>query len=288
MTDRILVCPDDEALLGALRGRALVVRVDDPARVAAAAACARRANALHAIWLEPGLPLAAVAPREDWRDVPLALRVTGLGELQVVARRLDALRAADVRVYLPAGDARSLVAARLLSSLQVATALDVDGARADWDAVGDLLHYAAFGIVPHAPIDPFDHVIEHFQPDGLTDCGRVYLDDPTRYLHVDREGRIALHPADLAAGRSVGGLEDEAGLEDHPAYLADREAWRDVFLEPGGCACCPAWRVCLGRFGPAPGADAGAATCRSVFTELMDAADHHRGLRDEVRRRWQP
>lgn len=289
MRNRILVCPLEEDLLHELRGWALVMRIEDPGDVARAARAARRDNTLHAVWLDSVLPLSTIQPSESWRGVPLAIYARGLGNFPEVASKLALLRSLDVRVYLPAGDAQSLLAHRILSSLQIATALVFEDAAPDWEAVLDLLHYAAYGLVPHAPIDPFDHVIEHYRPDAITDFGAVYFDDPSRFVHLDARGRVALRRRDVTAARFIDFALQDSVLEDHIAYQADRDSWRAAFLKQDGCACCPAWRVCQGKFS-VPGVVTAAQerSCRSVFIELMDAADNHRTQREKARQLWRP
>jgi hypothetical protein len=182
----------------------------------------------------------------------------------------------DLRLFLP-GTSENLLALRLAASLGVPGGVELVEA-VDWTALSDLATYALLGLVPHAPISPFAEIADRYVATGRTDFGHVYLDDPTRYLHLDAEGRVALGAADLAAGRFVAERPEDLALQDHPAYRERVEGWRTLFLEPDGCAWCPGFRICLGRL---RGLGEG---CAAFCEDLMDVVERHQDRRKRASR----
>jgi hypothetical protein len=150
--------------------------------------------------------------------------------------------------------------------------------------------YALLGTVPHAPIDPFDHIADHYEPDRLTEWSAARFADPRSYLHVDATGKVALTREELLAGAFVADLDDlddEEGIERHPALRA-RDARRlDLFEQDHPCARCPGWRVCLGTFAASREAAPG---CADFFVELMEVVDQRRARRDRDQEpvTWRP
>jgi hypothetical protein len=290
-----LVCPDEPALIERLHDRTVAVRVEDPAAIAGAARRVRDGgNQLCCVICDAPVPLGALVPRDDWDGVPIALGVPEAGRFRDLAPAIPRLRDLDLRVTLPAGRPDNLVALRLLSSLGVAGCADLAGPAPDWGALTDLMTYALLGTVPHAPIDPFDHIADRYAPDRATEWAAAGFADPRSYLHLDAQGRVALTRPELLAGSFVADLadlEEETGLSTHPA-LAARDGRRlDFFERDHPCARCPGWRVCQGTFAdPAAGAAPTAPGCTGFFTELMDVVDQRRAQRaqDQEPTRWRP
>lgn len=289
---RFLVCPLDDELLVRCAGRSVVLQIDHSDQVPAAREAAGRIGFhLHCLHLRSGAPLTAIPVSADWRGTPLALEVQRIGPLPALFAMLRPLRELDLRVYLSTDEARNYVGLRILASLGIECAL-VFGATVDWVQLTDLMTYALLGQVPHAAIDPFAHIAHYYAPQHRTDCGAVYFDDPARYLHLDRQGRVALDRADLMAGRFVLQRVEELGqleLEELEAYRLRAGAWRDRFLEGDRCARCQGWRVCLGRLahtlppGDAPG------ECGPFCAELLEVLEQHQALhRGPTRQVWRP
>ena len=271
------------------------MRVEEPEAIAGAARRVRDAgNQLGCVICSTPAPLCALELRDDWDGVPIALGVPAAGRFRDLAPAVGRLRDLDLRVALPGGRPDNLVALRLLASLGVAGCVDLDGAPPDWGALTDLMTYALLGTVPHAPIDPFEHIADHYEPDRATEWGATRFADPRRYLHLDAKGRVALTRADLLAGTvvaDVADLDEEADLATHPALAAHDARRRDFFEHDRPCARCPGWRVCQGTFAdPAAAAPATAPGCTEFFTELMDIIDQRRAqrARDQEPTRWRP
>ncbi len=282
MSGRILVCPLDESLLLGLRDQVLVVRVAFPEQVRGAADLARKHNDLRAVVLDSPLPLADLPLREDWADIALGLQVPSLGSFATLVRSLPLLRRLDIKVFLPGDDPANLTAIRILSSLQIPTVLVLKG-DLDWDGLDDLLHYALYGRIPHAPIEPFQYLVDHYQPGVRVDFGGVWFEDPSRYLHLDAQGRVAATAGDLDKGSFLPWRPGEPGLDELPAMLDHQDGWRAHFLSLGGCSGCEAWQVCQGKFSMGPGVR---GPCEKVFTELMRCGDSCQPAQETRRMPW--
>lgn len=282
MSDRILVCPLDETLIARLHGHVLAVRVQDPNDVARARAMTESRARLHCVILDSAQPLASL-PLEALTGVPLALFSPTVGDLEELFPRLPALRELRVQVYLPLSGSTTLRDARILASLGVPAALCWDAPNIDWDGLEDLLAYAAFGKLPHADIEPFSYVISSYSTRGLVDFGAVYFDEPARYLHVSREGKLAHTSADLREGRFFADGEALADLPPVDRQEDARDRTDHFFLDRDGCASCAGFRVCLGKF---PGEREKSPGCGQLFSKLVDIAEGH--SRKDTGGLWQP
>ena len=153
----------------------------------------------------------------------------------------------------------------------------------------DLMTYALLGPVPHAPIDPFQTIADGYRQTSRSgDWGRVFFDDPSHYLHLDAEGRIALSRRDLKAGNFVA---DDLSKLDSPeverAVEERTEAWRNLFAEDHFCARCKAWRICRARLRDGKAAPDG---CDAFFREMEEVIERRRNKPGSNRsaEKWQP
>jgi hypothetical protein len=287
VNSRILVVPYRQGLLERLSGYCLVIRVNDPEEIQKAEADAQSFRfLLHCVQLHIDAPLASVPFEEAWSSVPLALFVPSLGRMRDLVRLLPLVRRLNLRVYLPADTADGFTAVRLLSSLGVPTAVDFSHGPPRWDLASDLATYALLGLVPHAPIEPFQFLTARYRPAEFTDFGSVLFDDPARYLHLDEVGRVAVSAAELTAGEFIADHPAAMGdPEEIPAHRAYVNRWRSSFLRLDGCAICQAWRICRGRFASGASQDQG---CRAFFSELMGLVEQRQALGSPGQETWQP
>jgi hypothetical protein len=283
VTERVLVCPFEPALLARLRGRAVVLQLDDVAQLDEAAACAGQHDLrLQCLQVRTLLALTDVHPRVAW-TWPLALHVPRMGPVLDFLKLLPVLHQLNLRVALPSDDLASYRDLRIMASLGLTCVVDFRPT-VHWDELADLMTYALLSPVPHGSVSPFHDVADAYAPRQRTDFGRVYFEDPAVYLHVDRQGRVALTAAALAAGQFI--AQDAAGLTDVealPAYREHAERWRQVFLAKDGCAACAGWRVCLAKFAPPQGPG-----CSEFFTELMDVVERQQRVARPRKTVWRP
>ena len=280
-----LVCPYEPALIDRLEGRVICVRVDAVQDISAAAADVRRCNTLSCVICDSSVPLEDIDVEDDWQGVPIALMAPSVGRFRNIAKKVATLRKLNLRVYL-SGETDNLTGARTLASLGIPVCADVED-NSDWEALADLMTYALLGLVPHAPIDPFQTIADGYrQTTRSADWGRVFFDDPSRYLHLDAEGRIALSRRDLKAGNFIACdlSEIDSPLVKH-AIEERLDAWRSLFAEDHFCARCKAWRICRARVSGGKAAPDG---CDTFFHDMMDVIERRRGKIKAADETWQP
>ncbi|MBF0537069.1 MAG: hypothetical protein HQL03_02325 [Nitrospirae bacterium] len=286
MNTHIIVCPFNGDTLSRLAGGAVVVNIADVYEIERVYhESVRFKNKLHCVRVYTDIPLDCIEFRQEWRDIPVALYAPTLGRFTQFVRLLPILRQLNIRVYLPVATSQDIIWLRVLSSLGISTAINFDDGVCDWDALCDLMTYALLGRVPHATIEPFTYIATHYAPNQRTDFGAVYLDDPSRSLHMDDTGCVALTNSDLLKKDFI--ADDIRAIGDitqNERYNQWQQSWRQVFLRPDGCAWCGGWRLCQGRFHKDSNDNAG---CKKFFIELMDIAKQHQDLRNKKRELWQ-
>jgi hypothetical protein len=284
MSRHILVCPFRNDVLSRLRGRALVVRTGELGEIPRVAGEVRGLNSpLHCVMAYSGGYLSDVPFQEDWQGIPIALSVKGIGHFPGFANKLTLMRLLNLRVYITLGRKESYTDLRILSSLGIASTAVFGVGGVDWEALGDLMVYALLGRVPHAPVEPFHYIAEHYEAGRRTDFGSVYFDDPERYLHVSDEGFVALSTRDLAAGRFIAEDASQLDLGRCPAYTERLGAWKELFLRRQECSFCQGWRVCLGKFLNTQGHPG----CREFFVELMEVVEQYKSMQEDRKQLWQ-
>lgn len=274
-----LLCPDSRELIERLAGHALVVRVDGLEAIANAAAMVEASEAhLFCVRCEERKPLAALRCPEGLEGIPIALYLPEVGPFREIVEWIRQLRELEVRIYLPATP-ENLVSLRLLSSLGVACCATFDAVTPDWEALTDLATYALLGRAPHAAIDPFETIADHYRPEGRTDWHTVHFADPSAYLHLDEAGRVALSHEEMRAGTfiadSVEALPED--LNSCEPFAERIKSWRRFFLEDHFCASCNAWRLCQGSFAKSAEQDRG---CASFFGEFLTVIEESRAQLD--------
>jgi hypothetical protein len=267
----IFVCPFDPTLLRRFTGAAVVVRVDRPARVADAVAAAEDSgNALFCVILDSACPLDQIEFGDDLKDTPLAVRAPSLGKFRNLVRHLDRLKRLDLRVHLPCDRAGNITGLRILSSVGLRGCAVIGNGKTDWEALADLMTYAVLEPVPHASIEPFATIAARYDPQACLDWGGVQFEDPSRFLHMDRQGRIALSRRELEESKFIAqDLSELSGQAQHPAVRERLDAGRRMFAENHPCASCAGWKVCLGKFAATAAEDRG---CEALFAEMIAAA----------------
>lgn len=282
-----LLCPDSRELIDRLSGHSLVVRVASLEAVANAAAMVEASGAqLFCVRCQEHQPLAALRCPEDLEGIPVALYLPELGPFREIVEWTQRLRDLEVRIYLPSTP-DNLVALRLLSSLGVPSCATFDSVTPDWEALADLATYALLGRVPHAAIDPFETIADRYRPEGRTDWHTVHFADPSAYLHLDDDGRVALSHEEMLAGTFIAD-DVEALPEDLNAcapFVERTKAWRKFFLDDHFCASCNAWRLCQGSFAKSAETDRG---CASFFGEFLSVIEESRAQLDDEQRGPEP
>lgn len=270
-----LVCPYNRALLEGIDRHDIVVRVEQLQDITRAAHDIRSSGKnLIDVVIEVDKPLSDIPIQEDWHGIPIALFTPAMGRFRDIAHQVPRIRDLRMHVYLPAENPENLTACHILSSLGITCCLVFGTTEPDWAALSDLMAYAVFGSIPHAPIEPFDYIARQYSPDAYTLWGSVYFDEPGEFLHLDGHGRVALSPAALLSGSFIADHIPPASEPlDTEDYRQGITAWRHLFLADHPCRACEGWRICMGRFGAqgrlAPG-------CSRFAADMLTEVEQYR------------
>ena len=273
MNLRTLVCPFEPELINGLREgvreREIAVRVDSASLVREAGDAVRNSgNRLLCVILDSAQPVDTVPFEEGWKEIPILLRAPAAGEFRSIVRKLPLLRSLNLKIYLSSTN-ENIRDARILSSLGVSCTLRIEPGAVDWDALSDLMTYALCGRIPHAPIDPFDYISRNYDAKVHLKWGAVYLDDPEKYFHLDKEKNVALSEKEALAGQFIGRLEDIERAE--PEEIGRRaDAWSLNFTGNSPCATCESFKLCMGSLRPEDGRTEG---CKAFFAEMMETLE---------------
>lgn len=276
MTPRVVVCPPEPALLQRLREATVVLVVDGADAVEDALRVAQDHQVrVRAVKARLSGPVSSLRLPQPWGRTRVDLFAPRLGSVREALLMSDELRKLRGRVMLSTDDPESCTHVRILASLGISCGLWFGSESPDWEALTDLATYALLGMVPHGSIEPFDEIAHGYQSHKRTLWGASFYDDPSTFLHVDAQGRVALTAAGLVACTTLSdSIEDLDAIDTHPAYLAWQDRWKDAFLQAEGCAWCPGWRLCLGRH-----EERASSGCRDFYTELMSVVEQHQQVR---------
>lgn len=289
MREQILVCPFDEKLLGQLSEEGIVVESPGFEQVQYVHNVAREKNKkVICVAVRYKGSIATIPFHESWRGIPLAIYATELGPFKEFMSRLQLIREMNIRFFLNTDHKETFTSLHILSSLNVNCGIEFGEKPIDWEALNDLMTFSCYGKAPHSGIEPFQFVATKYNPKELTDFGTVFFNNPQVYLHIDKDQNIAASAADLKKGNFIAtGLKALNDIKNNPKYEDAVYQWQNFFLQEKGCAFCPSWRICLGKFSTRVEKNPG---CQKFFSDLMEAADHVIDKQQKKRERdiWQP
>lgn len=287
MREPVYVCRFDPNVMPRIRDKAAAIRVDRCEDIIEAALAANQYNVrLRCLLVDSEIPLANIPFREDWSKIPLAVYVPSLGRFRRFADQIEILRHLNIRVYIPTSSIESYAHLRILSSLGINTAIVFDDGYLDWEELNDLMIYSVFGFVGHSPIEPFAFIIRNYKITEALNFAGVYFDDPATFLHIDGNGNAALTRRKFL-DNDVFPLDPDnpfAGVYTRELRKY-RAAHKEFFLKEEGCAYCPGWRICLGKFSHLK--EKG-ARCGEFFSDLLDAVERYQEIQSSKVEQWQP
>jgi hypothetical protein len=220
------------------------------------------------------------------KDLPIALQVGGLGRFRDFIKLRDKLSKFNLRIYLPAHTREECTTIWILSSLGFhccAVMNPSSGSEFDWNALKELAVFSMFPRKPHGDIDPFTFIGEHFEGNAVINFKTVYFDDPSRFLHVDEEGRLSLSPKDQKTGKYLNvQLEQYHLVLEQEEYKKSLQSWKSFFIERTKCGQCEAWLVCNGFFTK----NHAGSGCLEVFREVLEGAETFKNQRKNFKRIW--
>jgi hypothetical protein len=273
MTNLILVCPFDVKLLAGLRRWKVVVHTNEGKAICQIHREVSKANDLHAILFRTEKSLSTLAFKEEWVNLPLAIYAEEFGEYKDLLPQMERIRKANVRIFLSSQHEFNYTGIRILSSLNINCGLYFNGAMPDWERMNDLMHFAIYSRTRHAPVEPFDWLVSHYQPAGYTDYNAVYFDDPSRYIHVNEKEQIALTASDLSSDNFIGeGIDLIEKIDANTQYSDFLNRRYSTIQRLDECAFCPAFRICLAKYSHLRNKK---KTCKPFFSDFMDAADYY-------------
>jgi hypothetical protein len=268
MSSHVLVCDFNEDLISRIQNQSFVVRVESPDLIPDAIRVVQEKNHVYTIWLHTDVPLydLPIPDLENTGSVPFYIEVSGIGNFRESIGKIRLLRSWHVIILIPEDAPGSYRDCRILSSLLVPCGIKFGYQSPDWDSLADLMSYFVYSKVAHAPIEPFHFVISNYAFNNRIDFNRVYFEDPSKFLHIDQQGYIALSREELQRGELISKeLEQLDNIENLLSYTQRLEGWRKFFLKPDGCAYCPGWRLCLGKFEESPDKETG---CMQFFEDI--------------------
>ncbi len=285
-----VVCPFETELIASFAGHDLVVKVTDlSSAVMAAATVARSKNRLICIAVETDNCLDQLQFDEALQTIPLAVFPAAFGNFRQLAPQLGLLRRLNLRVYLGGDNRENLAGLRILSSLGIHAGVVMGPGPIEWDGLADLMTYAVLERTAHASIEPFSYITGNYDPLAPRDWSVFYFDQPGVYVHLDKQGRVALSKAELQSKQfitenisSLGKPETQQKLEQR------REYWREFFLDNHSCASCAGWKLCLGKFADKLTVDVG---CAGFFAEMLEVVRQHKRQLEQTEKErslWQP
>jgi hypothetical protein len=272
MMEQILVCPFHEKLLSRLKQRTLVIKTNEFEHIRNITREVNKTNYLHAIQIRTEKPFSSIAFTDEWLNSPMAIYSPDFGNFQSVIQQISFIRKFNLRVFLSSRNEFNYTGLRILSSLDVSCGLYFNEESYQWDLLNDLMHYAMYGRSRRALIEPFGWISRNYEPAAYTDYSTVYFNNPARYLHMNENEQIALTENDLLNNNFIDeGIDALDSIHDNKKYLDFLNARYETMLQMNECAFCPAFRICLAKFSEQPNKN---ETCKSFFSDLLDAADY--------------
>jgi hypothetical protein len=289
MREHILVCPFDKNLLDKMHDESLVVISPGFEQIPHVFHTAgERNNRVMCVVVYSNSSLASVPFHESWKGIPIAIYAAELGPFKEIMMRLPLIRDLNLRIFLNSDKKENYTGLHILSSLQVNCGLEFGEKDMDWEALNDLMTYSLYGKVKHGAIEPFQFVANKYNPERLTEYNTIYFNNPQVYLHVDEDENIAISGKHLQQKNYVAaGLEALNDIKNNKVFEEAILDWQQHFLKDDGCAFCPSWRVCLGKFAEQKERNPG---CQKFFADMMEATDDFLSKQHKQREReiWQP
>lgn len=267
----ILVLPLEEYLINGFNNYKMVIKVTDQEQVKTAVEIVSRQNSLDAVWFQNATVMSDIVFCDEFKQIPIVYHIEAMGDFKKLARSFELIKAGQYQ-FLFNLNAQNCTSVQILSSLGICAGLDfITKGVPDWDILTDLAVYAAYNIIKHAPIEPFNYILEHYKIDNYTFFENVYFFDPQNYLHLNNKGEVAFSDYDLKKQNLCDITLDK--ISQLPKSIDARkakEAYRSHLLDYDECSSCEVFRICKGIFSRLDDTMKG---CQMFFKELMDSAE---------------
>ena len=272
MHKHYIVCDFDEELISNFNNEAIVVRTTNPLQLDQIGEMVNAKNKLHRILLMMNQPLSSMEFSPFWRKLPIDLYCINFGLFKELVDKLEDIRNLDIRIFFDGGLGHNYRFIHILASLQISCGVYLTQ-QVDWEKLTDLMLYSFYTKTRTADIEPFRYYKHNYESGKLLVFDNETYQNPLRYLHISRSGKIALTSADLINERFITeNLRDFDNITDLETYQEFLNIQQEYFLKPDGCAYCEGWQLCQGRFENQLKHNPG---CQAFFAELFEAIDFY-------------
>lgn len=277
-----LICPFDKSIISKYKGFDIVIRTGEKDEINRIDKEMPRNSRLCCIILETDNFVTDIS--YDWKDIPVALYVKGIGSVSSLTEKLPEISKTNVRFYLKGRENNVYRDSRILSSLGLSTAI-VIGENPNFEFLKDLMAYSCYSTIDRPLIEPFSYLAKNYTGKGIVDYRTVYFENPLRFLHIDEKGRVFLSKKDFSDGLCVtdGDCCPEK-IRSTPLFKERLAKWHETFLKPDGCAYCEVYKLCGGIFEYISKDHA----CRDFFIDLLGGIEFIQKKKNRVKKAvWQ-
>lgn len=284
----VLVVPFDEGLLSKLKDQTLVVRLNQIEGLKEKRDIACKQNRLYCFKVNYNGPLTALRFEQDAREYPVSLYVKSLGVRRDFLAMVKMLRGLNQKIFLTTDRKDNFLDAQLASSLGISVGMFRGEKKVDWEKMNDLMTSFVYGKAKHAPVEPFNFVLTHYNPREITSYSTVYFDNPQKYLHMDKDGNIAFTHAEMVKGEFFATIDELDKIFENKKFEDRMNAWQESFISGDETANWAGWRLAEGNVTEEDKKD---ESCKQFFEDLLEAAEFFVKQQESKPRKveaWQP
>jgi hypothetical protein len=280
MNDFKLVCNFNIDLINQFNGNAFVIKTNDIGNISRINHLTNEHNKVHCIVVNHNGPLSGLNISEEWEGIPIHIFAPRFGNFMQFIEQRFKYNNLSIRVFLSSEIDTNYRDIQILSSLGIDCGIFFSEKSINWDKLNDLMVYSTYGKAHHASIQPFEFAINKFEYNKPVDFSNVYFDNPREYLHLSDDGKVALSSYDLHFENFItADLNNINAIEQDQNYKDYLNRWQSFFMKFDECSCCPAWRLCLGKFNYLVDKK---TSCQPFFNDLMEAAEFVKNSKTKI------
>lgn len=217
--------------------------------------------------------LETIELKPEYCDSPIYLYINRLGKFRDVHHKIEMLKRMNIVVIFTGPEATAITDAQIVASLGIHSGISFKPNTALNENLLDLITYTFYSPMPHGEIEPFSTIERYYDGESYVSPAVAEFTNPHRYIHVDKEYRLAFSEEDLANGNIFGKGLDIIRSEDlqKAIDIKDHE-WQKMFIESDPCTFCPAFRICMGYFKN----QRESKQCTMAMSELLEAIEFYK------------
>lgn len=281
MKEKMVVVRGGSGLERKISKKTLVVLVDSIEEAVPAFAKWSSENRVFCVEAREEKPLGEIELSNELKVIPLALYLKDGGSPKTVIEKAGEYRETNISLFLTAHNPENFTLLQILSSLDVSCGVYIEDAAkpVDWDRMNDLMYYSAYSQAHHAPIEPFEYTLSHYDPQEYTCFTTPWFENPKRFFYIDGNENIALSRKSLEEGDFIAsGIPSLNSMDENEKYNEKLTWWTKQFMDHQKCASCPAWRVCGGAFFSICERD---PKYFQFFSDLLEAAEQNHSKEEQ-------